>query len=181
MHRDRASSLKRCEVGEPYPPAGKRVLEAWIHRCGFESRRGYKAGSLTAKIRTHSSVVERLVHTEDVGGSSPSESTGAAGRPVGVRLPSPLRLRAGNRMPSNTPWGVRYHGCRRYGFKSRCPLGSTLAELGATTAYGGHSSVGRAPRCGRGCRGFESPCSPERGCNTVLLQVESARCTLGRW
>ena len=79
------------------------------------------------------------------------------------------------------PWGVRCHGCRRYGFKSRCPLGSTLAELGATTAYGGYSSVGRAPRCGRGCRGFESRYSPERGCSTVLLQVESARCTLGRW
>lgn len=83
MHRDRASSLKRGGVGEPYPPAGKRVFEAWILGAGSSPAGGTGwQPNCRCKLRTHSSVVERLVHTEDVGGSSPSESTGAAGRPV---------------------------------------------------------------------------------------------------
>ena len=36
-------------------------------------------------------------------------------------------------------------------------------SLGSMVQHGGHSSVGRAPACGAGGRGFKSRCPPQMG------------------
>ena len=41
--------------------------------------------------------------------------------------------------------------------------------MGKSPTYGGYSSVGRAPDCGSGCRGFESLYPPHLKCNNALF------------
>jgi hypothetical protein len=69
----------------------------------------------------------------------------------------------------------------------RFPIGSVEAVWQTCSLHGGRSSVGRAPVCGTGCRGFESRRSPqasgpyvvERQCSSI--HCRSATAPLAQW
>ena len=50
--------------------------------------------------------------------------------------------------------------CAEFRHKIKFVKNSQTKMKTANSAYGGYSSVGRAPDCGSGCRGFESHLSP---------------------